>query len=101
MHFLGILCVGSLLLVARCTAANSPSRGVVRAVRKSSVPGVDLLNPTAAGFLPVDVSNEAKMFYVFFEARKPAGPVGTLPIILWLQVRWVQTCAGWKFHLTG
>jgi len=47
----------------------------------------DLLHPSSSGYLTASKENGAELFYVYFEAEEPAGPLETTPILLWLQVR--------------
>lgn len=47
----------------------------------------DLPRPTHSGYAPVGAANGgAELFYAFFEAEEPEGPLETTPIVLWLQV---------------
>jgi hypothetical protein len=46
-----------------------------------------LLHPTSSGYLSASKDNGSELFYVFFEAEEPEGPLDTTPILLWLQVR--------------
>jgi hypothetical protein len=46
----------------------------------------DLLHPTSSGYLTASEENGSELFYVFFEAEEPDGPIETTPIVMWLQV---------------
>lgn len=41
--------------------------------------------PTQSGYVLVNVTSQSRMFYAFYEALAPDGPVQDVPIILWLQ----------------
>lgn len=45
-----------------------------------------MLNATHYGYLDVNATLGSRMFYMYYEARKPTMPLEETPIILWLQV---------------
>jgi hypothetical protein len=45
-----------------------------------------MLNATHYGYLDVNATLGSRMFYMFYEARKPTMHLEETPIILWLQV---------------
>jgi len=51
-----------------------------KAAKKLTVP-----EATHSGYLSVRDDKQADLFYMFFEAQEPVGPMETTPIILWLQ----------------
>lgn len=40
--------------------------------------------PTSSGYLPVSISSNSRLFYVFYEASKPSTRLIETPILLWL-----------------
>lgn len=41
--------------------------------------------PTQSGYLPVNFTSGSAIFYAFYEAQKPIGPLSQTPLLVWLQ----------------
>ncbi|GBF91928.1 serine carboxypeptidase-like [Raphidocelis subcapitata] len=83
-----------LLLLAIAAAASAAGRAPAAAAAADAAPppppprrgaAPDLLRPTSSGYLTASRANGAELFYVFFEAEEPEGPMEETPIVLWLQ----------------
>ncbi|CAM6103288.1 unnamed protein product [Calypogeia fissa] len=55
----------------------------VGASRFEGIP--DEVIPTSSGYLTVNETTGATLFYIYYEAHNPEGPLQETPIVLWLQ----------------
>ena len=73
-------------LAAALVCAASPASGPSASALSDVLP-----NATMTGFLSVDITAKASLFYAYYKAQQPLHPENT-PIVLWLQVcRWLAS----------
>ena len=83
-----VLLAAYLAQLARCLSAVSDSATAAPTASHSQFDltalQTALPNVTKSGFLTVDETAEASLFYAFYEAQQPS--LAAAPIVLWLQV---------------